>query len=117
MDMDYSATREAREASQEAMKRLKRLNRYREMEEYNDAINKLPIDERFAIKDVLHKIRDANLDDKLAEFGRKREREREMVRRAREMAREEIDKENKVKCIGIMCMGALAYVCATIITR
>ena len=111
MDMDYSATREAREASREAMKRL---NRYREMEEYNDAINKLPIDERFVIKDVLQKIRDANLDDKLAEFGRKHAREREV---AEEEFGNEKTRIDKVKCIGIMCMGTLAYVCATIITR
>lgn len=113
--MDYSATREAREASHEAMKRL---NRYREMEEYNDAFNKLPIDERAAIKDVLRKIRDANLDDKLTEFGRKREIA-EWVALQKEM--EEFGKEKtrieKVRFIGIMCMGTLAYCCATLITR
>lgn len=117
MDMDYSATREAREASHEAMKRL---NRYREIEEYNDAINKLPIDERAAIKDVLQKIQDANFADKLAEFGRKRERERaEWVALQKEM--EEFGKEktriDKVKWIGICVLGTLAYSCATLITR
>ena len=115
MDMDYSATREAREASHEAMKRL---NRYREIEEYNDAINKLPIDERAAIKDVLQKIRDANLDDKLAELARKRERV-EWVALQKEM--EEFGKEKtrieKVKFIGICVLGTLAYSCATLITR
>ena len=117
MDMDYSASRASRVASHEAMKRL---NRYREIEEYNDAINKLPIDERAAIKDVLQKIRDANLDDKLAELARKHARERaEWVALQKEM--EEFGKEKtrieKVKFIGICVLGTLAYSCATLITR
>ena len=115
MDMDYSATREAREASHEAMKRL---NRYREIEEYNDAINKLPIDERAAIKDVLQKIRDANLDDKLAELARKRERvEWVALQKKMEEFGNEKTRIDKVKWIGICVLGTLAYSCATLITR
>ena len=115
MDMDYSASRASREASREAMNRL---NRYREMEEYKDAMNKLSIGERAAIKGVLQKIQDANLADKLAELGRKRERA-EWVALQKEM--EEFGNEktriDKVKWIGICVLGTLAYSCATLITR
>jgi hypothetical protein len=74
MDMDYSAARVAHEATQEAMKQ-KWLDSFIKEEEYEDAMNKLPIYEKEVIKDVIQKIKDDNLTDKINKLNRQHTQE------------------------------------------
>jgi hypothetical protein len=118
MDMDYSAAREAHEASREAMKQL---NRYREIEEYEEAISKLPIDERAIIKHVLQKINVDNHKMFLDKLDRERDETiRQCINNLRNSKRiEDAVKEgnSRARAVGsIMCVG-LVYVGAYILTR
>jgi hypothetical protein len=117
MDMDYSAAREAHEASRE----LKQLNRYREREEYEEAISKLPIDERAIIKHVLQKIKVDNHKMFLDKLDRDRDETiRQRINNLRNSKRiEDAVKEgnSRARAVGsIMCVG-LVYVGAYILTR
>jgi hypothetical protein len=118
MDMDYSAAREAREAPREAMKRL---NVFIKREEYEDAMNKLPIDERAIIKDVLNQIKVDNHKMFLDKLDRERDETiRQRINNLRNSKRiEDAVKEGNARARAVgsfMCTG-LVYVGAYILTR
>jgi hypothetical protein len=102
----------------------RRLDAFIRREEYEESMNKLPINERAIIKDVLSQINAANLADKLeklklGQFNRQlnRQHHQRILKQASEQASAEVKAEFKAKAIGIMCMGTLAYVGLTLITR
>jgi preprotein translocase subunit Sss1 len=83
-------------------------------------MNKLPINERAIIKDVLSQINAANLADKLEKLKLEqlnRQHHQRILKQASDSAKAEVEAEFKAKAIGIMCMGTLAYVGLTLITR
>lgn len=98
----------------------RRLDAIIRREEYEESMNKLPINERAIIKDVLSQINAANLADKLEKLKLEqlnRQHHQRILKQASDSAKAEVKAEFKAKAIGIMCMGTLAYVGLTLITR
>jgi hypothetical protein len=98
----------------------RRLDAIIRREEYEESMNKLPINERAIIKDVLSQINAANLADKLEKLKLEqlnRQHHQRILKQASDSAKAEVEAEFKAKAIGIMCMGTLAYVGLTLITR
>jgi hypothetical protein len=102
MDMDYSAARESREASREAMKQ-KRLNVFIKREEYEDAMNKLPIDEKAIIKDVLNQIK---VDNRINRNSK----------RIEDAFKKDKYESTKIKAC-LVCIGTIAYIGTALIMR
>lgn len=98
----------------------RRLDAIIRREEYEESMNKLPINERAIIKDVLSQINAANLADKLEKLKLEqlnRQHHQRILKQASDSAKAEVKAEFKAIAIGIMCMGTLAYVGLTLITR
>jgi len=98
----------------------RRLDAIIRREEYEESMNKLPINERAIIKDVLSQINAANLADKLEKLKLEqlnRQHHQRILKQASDSAKAEVKAEFKANAIGIMCMGTLAYVGLTLITR
>lgn len=98
----------------------RRLDAIIRREEYEESMNKLPLNERAIIKDVLSQINAANLADKLEKLKLEqldRQHHQRILKQASDSAKAEVKAEFKAKAIGIMCMGTLAYVGLTLITR
>jgi hypothetical protein len=87
----------------------KRIQRLIQKNEIEDAMNKLPINERAIIEDVLNQIIDANLADKLEQLNN--QRNQRILIQASESAKAE------AKAIGILYVGTIAYVGLMLITR
>ena len=95
------------------------LQRLIHKEEYEDAMNKLPIYERAVIKNVIEKIR---YDELWGDCFNELEKGRYLMRMMEEMKDIEIKKEAERKlaknqALGIMCLGTFMYFCAVLITR
>lgn len=104
----------------EELMKQRRLDAIIRREEYEESMNKLPINERAIIKDVLSQINAANLADKLEKLKLEqlnRQHHQRILKQASDSAKAEVKAEFKAKAIGIMCMGTLAYVGLTLITR
>jgi hypothetical protein len=105
---------------QKELMKQRRLDAIIRREEYEESMNKLPINERAIIKDVLSQINAANLADKLEKLKLEqlnRQHHQRILKQASDSAKAEVKAEFKAKAIGIMCMGTLAYVGLTLITR
>lgn len=86
MDMDKQ--------SREELMREKRIEKLIRKEEYKEAMNKLPINERAIIKDVLLQIRYANNADRRY----KRERERQLAKQNIEQLKQKsIEAQQRLK--------------------
>jgi hypothetical protein len=92
-------------------------------EDYKDTMNNLTSSEKAIIRDVSRKIRDDDIANKFYELYRSREEER----REQQEQRDQRDKQSnqnkekrrsiKIKAVGILCAGSLAYATAVLITR
>jgi preprotein translocase subunit Sss1 len=89
-------------------------------EEYDEAMNKLSIYERAAIKNVRQKIWEdefwGNVFNEKEKERQKREEERRL-KEEYEAKRKEQRKSTKIKAVGILCVGTIVYSCAMLITR
>lgn len=102
----------------------KRLEWFIRKEELEEAMNKLSIDERAIIKDVLLQIQQDEIDNRnckrraeLAEIAAiSSARLDDYLKKQKELAKEK-KKILKMKAVGLLCTGTLVYVCAAIITR
>jgi len=107
--------------TQKELIKKKRLEWFIHKEELEEAMNKLPINERAIIKDVLLQIRYDEIDNRNC----KRKAEIEAICSARlddlvKKQKEKIEHEKKIikmKAVGLLSIGTLVYVCAAIITR
>lgn len=75
----------------------KRIERLIRKEEYEEAMNKLPINERAIIKDVLLQIKYANISDKRYERERENVRERQLAKQKAERERNRRERLLKLK--------------------
>jgi hypothetical protein len=92
-------------------------------EDYKDTMNILTSSEKAIIRDISRKIRDDDIANKFYEIYRSREEER----REQQEQQEQQDKQSnqnkekrrniKIKAVGILCVGSLAYATAVLITR
>jgi len=93
-------------------------------EEYDEAMNNLSIYERTVIKNVRQKIWEdefwGNVFNEKEKERQKREEERilkEEQKAKRKREKKEQRKSIKIKAVGTMCVGAIVYSCAMLITR
>lgn len=89
-------------------------------EEYEDAMNKLPIYEREVIKNVIEKIRyDELWGDCFNEKEKERQKREERILKMEqeEERKKKQRKSTKIKAVGILCVGTIVYSCAMLITR
>jgi hypothetical protein len=95
-------------------------------EDYKDTMNNLTSSEKAIIRDVRRKIRDDDIANKFYELYRSREEERREQREQREQRDQQEQQSNhnkekrrsiKIKAVGILCVGSLAYATAVLITR
>ena len=88
-------------------------------EDYKE-INNLSSNEKAVIREVSRKIRDDNIANKFYEIYRKREEQRSEQSKQKIKGNNENKEKRrniKIKAVGIMCAGTLAYATATLITR
>jgi hypothetical protein len=87
-------------------------------DDYKDTMNNLTSSEKAIIRDVSRKIRDDDIANKFYELYRSREEERR-YRQGEQGIKENKEKRRsiKIKAVGILCAGSLAYATATLITR
>jgi hypothetical protein len=86
-------------------------------EDYKDTMNNLTSSEKAIIRDVRRKIRDDDIANKFYEIYRSREEERREQRDKQSNQNKEKRRNIKIKAVGILCVGSLAYATATLITR
>ena len=87
-------------------------------DDYKDTMNILSSSEKAIIRDVSRKIRDDNIANKFYELYRSREEKRRDQRERREQQDSKDKRRNiKIKAVGILCVGTIVYVGATLITR
>jgi isopropylmalate/homocitrate/citramalate synthase len=89
-------------------------------EDYKDTMNNLTSSEKAIIRDVSRKIRDDDIANKFYEIYRSREEERREQRDQQEQQsnqNKEKRRSIKIKAVGILCAGSLAYATAVLITR
>jgi len=87
-------------------------------------MNILTSSEKAIIRDVSRKIRDDDIANKFYELYRSREEERRYRQEQQEQRGEQSNQNSKekrrsikIKAVGILCAGSLAYATATLITR
>jgi hypothetical protein len=86
-------------------------------------MNILTSSEKAIIRDVSRKIRDDDIANKFYELYRSREEERRYRREQQEQQDKQSNQNKekrrsiKIKAVGILCVGSLAYATATLITR
>jgi hypothetical protein len=90
------------------------LQRLIQKEEYEEAMNNLPIYERVVIMNVIEKIR---YEEYWGDCFNELEKRRDLMRMKEEMKKEAERKLVKNQAIGILFIGTLAYSCALLITR
>jgi isopropylmalate/homocitrate/citramalate synthase len=87
-------------------------------EDYKDTMNNLTSSEKAIIRDVRRKIRDDDIANKFYELYRSREEERRYQQDKQSNQNSKEKRRNiKIKAVGILCVGSLAYATATLITR
>jgi len=86
-------------------------------EDYKDTMNNLTSSEKAIIRDISRKIRDDDIANKFYEIYRSREEERRYQQDKQSNQNKEKRRNIKIKAVGILCVGSLAYATATLITR
>jgi hypothetical protein len=77
--------------------------------------NELSIYEKAVIRDVFKKIRDDDIANKQYEIYRQQEQQEQQAKQSDQ--NKEKRRNIKIKAVGILCVGTLAYATAVLITR